>query len=319
MKVLKILVSYVIREEDGISPAKEFLGSLQKFPAGAAATLLVSVKCRNPIFLDQIRGIFEAGVKEFDIDVVRAPDHGFDLGSHYLIAKQNPDVILVFMSASSKAARANWLYLLTLPLIKSHVGAVGCLLSFESIRDSYLEAVRTRIKSKFHLKMSDFDLATARARKIDVSRFQIPLGPLGDWATELLTIVSCYLLRNREPLNYSSSFPAFPNPHLRTTGFAVRADLLLLTFDRYPRYKYEAFQFESGYSSISRRIVNLGYQVLHCDYKGNYEDYDLISKPTSFRVQKGKSLVSDRESRRFHSLSLENQDALNKITFGVRD
>ena len=90
MKVLKILVSYVIREEDGISPAKEFLGSLQKFPAGAAATLLVSVKCRNPIFLDQIRGIFEAGVKEFDIDVVRAPDHGFDLGSHYLIARQNP-------------------------------------------------------------------------------------------------------------------------------------------------------------------------------------------------------------------------------------
>jgi hypothetical protein len=319
MKAPNILVSYVIREEDGTSPAKEFVGSLRKFPAGAEATLLVSVKCQNPIFLDQIRGIFEDGVKEFDINVVHAPDHGFDLGTHYLVARQNPGVILIFMSASSKATCPNWLNLLTLPFIKSHVGAVGCLLSFESIRDSYLELVRTRIKSKFHLKMSDFELATAKARQIDVPKFQISFGPLSSWAAELLTKVTCYLLRNKEPLNYSGSFPAFPNPHLRTTGFAVRADLLLLTFDKYPRYKYEAFQFESGYSSISRRIVNLGYQVLHCDYKGNYEDYDLISKPTSFRVQKGRSLVSDRESRRFHSLSLENQDALNKITFGVRD
>jgi hypothetical protein len=106
---------------------------------------------------------------------------------------------------------------------------------------------------------------------------------------------------------------------LRTTGFAVRADLVLLTFDRYPQYKYEAFQIESGYSSISRRILNMGYQVLHCDYKGRYEDYDQVSKPTSFRVQKGKSIVSDRESRRFHALSPENQVAMNKITFDVRD
>jgi hypothetical protein len=106
---------------------------------------------------------------------------------------------------------------------------------------------------------------------------------------------------------------------LRTTGFAVRADLLLLTFDNYPQYKHEAFQYESGYSSISRRIVNMGFQVLHCDYKGNYEDYDQVFKPNSFRAQKGRSLVSDRESRKFHVLSHENQVALNKITFSVRD
>jgi hypothetical protein len=319
MKALNILVSYVIREEDGASPAKEFVGSLRKFPAGAPATLLVSVKCQKSIFLDQIRGIFEDGVKGFDIDVVHAPNHGFDLGTHYLVARQNPGVILIFMSASSKATCPNWLNLLTLPLIKNHVGAVGCMLSFESIHDSYLEIVRTRIKSKLHLKMSGFELAAAKARGISVSKFQIPFGPLGNWITHLFTKVSCYLLRNRQPLSYSRLFPAFPNPHLRTTGFAVRADLLLVTFDSYPQYKHEAFQYESGYSSISRRIVNLGYQVLHCDYKGIYEDYDQVSKPTSFRVQKGKSIVSDRESRRFHALSPENQVALNKITFGGRD
>lgn len=319
MSALDILISYVIREEDGTAPAKEFFGSLRKYPTGTPATLLVSVKCVNPEFLDQIRKIFEENVKGLKISVARTLDSGFDLGSHYLVARQNPDVILVFMSASSKATCPNWLYMLTFPLTKKYVGAVGCMLSFESIHDSFLEIVSTRIKSKFHLRMSGFELASARARRINVSKFQIPLGPLGDWVTDLLTKVSCYLLRNMEPLNYSRFFPSFPNPHLRTTGFAVRANLLLLTFDRYPQYKHEAFQYESGYSSISRRIVNMGYQVLHCDYVGNYEDYDQVSKPTSFRVQKGRSLVSDRESRRFHSLKPENQVALNKITFGARD
>ena len=319
MSALDILISYVIREEDGTDPAKKFFGSLRKFPTGTPAALQVSVKCGNPKFLDQIRKIFDENVKGLNISVEHMPDSGFDLGSHYLVARQNPDVILIFMSASSQATCPNWLYLLASPFTQSHIGAVGCLLSFESIRDSYLESVRTRIKSKFSLKLTDFELATAIAREMNISKIQMQLGPFGNYAARLLAKLSFYLLRNKEPLNYSGSFPAFPNPHLRTTGFAVRANLLLLTFDRYPQYKHEAFQYESGYSSFSRRIVNLGYRVLHCDYDGNYEDFDQVSKPTSFRVQKGRSLVSDRESRRFHSLEPENQIALNKITFGARD
>jgi hypothetical protein len=319
MNISDAIISYVIHEKDGASLAKEFLASLRKFPAKTPVTLLVSVKCLNPQFLEQIKVIFADGDKGLRITVEQVPDAGFDLGSHYLVARQNPGVILIFMSASSRVAHPDWFQLLIAPFNKIDVGAVGCMISFESIRDSYLELVRTRVKSKLHLKMSDFELATARSREIYVPKFQISLGQFGNFVARLFTKWICHFLRNEEPLNYSMLFPAFPNPHLRTTGFAVRANLLLVAFDRFPRLKYESFHYESGNSNVSRRIFIMGYQVLHCDYKGKYENFDQVSVPTSFRVQKGRSLVSDRESRRYHSLSPDNQVALNRITFDPRD
>ena len=69
MNALDVLISYVIREEDGTAPAKEFFGSLRKYPTGTPATLLVSVKCVNPKFLDQIRKIFKENVKGLKISV----------------------------------------------------------------------------------------------------------------------------------------------------------------------------------------------------------------------------------------------------------
>jgi hypothetical protein len=318
MTSLEVIISYVIREQDGLIPAKEFVESLRKNLPKKPAKLLVSVKCSDPNFLQQIKTIFGDFPKLLQVSVNQVPDSGYDLGSHYLIAKQKPNAVILFMSATTRIAHPNWFNLFINPFKNTQVGVVGCMLSFESIKDSYIELVRTRIKSRLHIQMSEFDLATAKSRNIRVSKIDVLSGTFGNWIANQFTRFFCYFYRNHEPLSYSNRFPSFPNPHLRTTGFAIRASLLLSVFDKFPNEKYEAFEYESGSSSISRRVQVMGFQTLHCDFKGKYESFNLVSNPSSFRVKRAQSLVTDRESRRYQFLDREVQEALTKITFETR-
>ncbi len=318
MLKLKVVISYVIREDDGLDLFNEFMESLRNYPPSKISKLVITVKSVDPEFTVTIKKIAKKKIVNLRILVEPRPDIGFDLGSHYIVGRENPDTIVIFMSASSQVCHSDWFNLLTVPFTSDEVGVVGTMISFESIKDSYLELVQARIKSILKLQMSRHDVSTALVRNISVPNKQINLGKFGNRITALLLKAVCKLMKNRDPLDYALKFPPFPNPHLRTTGYAVRADLLNIVFDSFPQKKHDAFLLESGYSSISRRIALLGYEVLHCDAAGFYEHYDKVLNPSTFRTMNSKSIVSDRESRSFQDLSNEVQSALSQITFNIR-
>jgi len=319
MQKIPVVISYVVRGDDGLNLVAEFYDSLRKFPPSSRVILVVSVKSANSNFTEAVIEIFENKIQNLKVLVESKPDIGFDIGSHYLVGERYPGHVLIFMSASSRFNHPNWLKYLTKPFCQDNVGAVGTMLSLESIKDSYIELVDARLKAKFRFKMSEINTTTCLARGIQIPKKQINVGRVGDWISNRCLNVVCKVLKNRNPLKYASRFPSFPNPHLRTTGFAVRADLMRIVVDKMPKEKYEAYLYESGYSSISRRVALVGFSVLHCDANGNYENYDEVSNPSTFRVKNFKSVVNDREARNFKQLPKEVQLALSRLTFGMRN
>ena len=319
MRKIPVVISYVVREDDGLNLVAEFYDSLRKFPPSSRVILVVSVKNANSNFMKAVIEIFENKIQNLKVLVEQKPDIGFDIGSHYLVGESYPGHVLIFMSASSRFNHPNWLKYLTEPFCQDSVGAVGTMLSLESIKDSYIELVDARLKAKLGFKMSQINTTTCIARGIQIPQKQINIGRIGDWIENRCLNVVCKVLENRNPLKYASRFPSFPNPHLRTTGFAVRADLMRIVVDKMPKEKYEAYLYESGYSSISRRVALVGFSVLHCDANGKYENYDEVSSPSTFRVKNFKSIVNDREARNFKQLPKEVQLALSRLTFGMRN
>jgi hypothetical protein len=107
-------------------------------------------------------------------------------------------------------------------------------------------------------------------------------------------------------------FPRFPNPHLRSNGFEIeRARWLELTTGPVLD-KRRAYMLESGYHSVTRRLLDQGLRVLIVDRAGT--TYDVPSWPASrtFRAghqeglmiadnQTDSYLASPPASRRLHS------------------
>jgi hypothetical protein len=125
-----------------------------------------------------------------------------------------------------------------------------------------------------------------------------------------------YINKNIEPFNFIGSFPDFPNSHLRTTGLAIRRELLLSVIDEIPQKKSDAFRYESGYQSITRRAISLGWRVFVVNQEKKYSEFGVDKISSTFRVRKVASIVTDHESRSFHLLPLRKQRVWSVITHG---
>ncbi|MGE3541421.1 MAG: hypothetical protein AB7N91_28805 [Candidatus Tectimicrobiota bacterium] len=108
-----------------------------------------------------------------------------------------------------------------------------------------------------------------------------------------------------ESLNeIDASFPAFPNPHVRSNAFMLdRATFCRLTRDYIVRTKFDAFAFESGQHSLTRQILARGQEVLLVGRNGR--GYAPQWWPTSgtFRLgTQGNLLIADNQTRNFTAL-----------------
>ena len=125
----------------------------------------------------------------------------------------------------------------------------------------------------------------------------------------------CFIAK-LNPWKSVKNFPEFPNPHIRTTGMAIRRDLYVEILDKVPVSKFDAFNYESGSDSITKRAEGLGYKVGLVQKNGVFVSIQNPKARTTFRFVGGDSLISDHQSRHFHTLSKRHKLILTKITQG---
>jgi hypothetical protein len=279
----------------------------------------IALKESSEIFHNEVKQLVQITQKRIPrIKIIHIPSGGYDIGTHYFIAINSTCQILILMSASSKVNKKNWDKLLLKKFEDPEVGIVGSMYSKESVKTSYLEILDLILKSKLKIKLNQKEQNIAEIRELKFKNHKISIKE-NYFSKKLLNFcrnLIIYAARHKEPFNYIDYFPEFPNPHLRTTGFAIRRELLISVIDEIPEKKSDTFICESGYQSITRRSLSLGWRVLVLGANQKYYDFDDKNINSTFRVQKVDSIVTDNESRSFHRITPRKQRLLSSITHG---
>lgn len=164
---------------------------------------------------------------------------------------------LCFLNTNSVLLDDQWLRRLHAVLERPSVGIVGATGSYQSIYSCHLKALRDGHFS---------------------SRY--------------------YNLRERAYLGLLLyHFPPFPNAHIRTNGFMIRANLMQQVWVRNTRTKFQAMRFESGADSLTNRIVKKGLDVLVVGRDGiGYEPRDWPFSCTFRTNNQSNLLVADKRT-----------------------
>ena len=112
-------------------------------------------------------------------------------------------------------------------------------------------------------------------------------------------------------------FPRFPNPHLRTNGFAIRRRDWLDLVPGSLTGKWGGWKLESGHYSMTRQMLRRGLQVLVVDrYGQSYQPTEWSHSQTFRSGDQSHLLIADNQTRRFAAASRHERVALMQITWG---
>ena len=117
---------------------------------------------------------------------------------------------------------------------------------------------------------------------------------------------------------YKKNFNPFPNPHIRTTGFLIKAnDYLLFMKDRLIISKEDAWKIESGKNSLTNFFKRLNFSifVINSDGKRFSEKYWKISNTYNY-LNQSKSIISDKHIRKYHTLNSSEKIKFQYNTWG---
>ena len=112
-------------------------------------------------------------------------------------------------------------------------------------------------------------------------------------------------------------YPRFPNPHIRTTGFAIgRARLLEMGLDRV-RDKRSAYLRESGRASITRRVREQGLRTVVVGRDGRAYDVDEWPASRTFRSGEQENLlIADKQTRDYERATSRRRRRLCRDSWG---
>lgn len=104
-------------------------------------------------------------------------------------------------------------------------------------------------------------------------------------------------------LNYS--FPQFPNIHIRSSGFMMSREMFcILTRDIPLNSKIDAYHFESGPRSLTRKVLALGKHALLVGRNGRGYSPHLWPHSETFRQgSQDNLLIGDNQTRNYLSLT----------------
>ena len=208
------------------------------------------------------------------------PNEGCDLSTYRAVATTLLCEVCVFLNSFSTLQETNWLQHLVRPLLDdARVGVTGATGSYESLRASFSSIPETK-----HYRF----LSGLRQR--------------------------LYQHRHR---HLWKPFPPFPNPHLRTNGFAIRRrDWLNLTPGPL-NDKCGGWKLESGRASMTRQMLQQGLQVLVVDkYGRTYPPPEWCGSRTFRSGNQSQLLLADNQTRQFATANRQQQEVLTKIAWG---
>ena len=310
----KILISYVFHQKNDFSDFRNFILSLKKYPPPNYIILCITVKGITPLVKNRMKKLLKDLDFKFEINFHQFPDIGYGIGTNYLINQiYSPDVIIL-MTATSEFKHRDWFKYLITPLKDKNIGLVGSMSSFESRNTNFYELAEVLIKNKFRIQLTKIQRQTAISKNVNIKKQLFNFGENDGVIVKLFVYLIFKIFQARLfSLEYRSQihkYPKFPNPHLRTTGLAIKGDVFEKLVQKIPMSKEEEFVLESGYQGISARARRLGYNLIVCTELGEYFDIRDPRACQTFRSTSSKSIIIDKYVRYFDELTMERRAAL---------
>jgi hypothetical protein len=118
--------------------------------------------------------------------------------------------------------------------------------------------------------------------------------------------------------NINSNFPAFPNAHIRSSGFLINRKLFCsITQGIRILDKWDAYRFESGQHSLTNHVLSLGKDVLLVGRNGRgYSKKFWASSDTFRQGSQNNLLISDNQTRNFLNLPWDEKRKFVVKTWG---
>ena len=128
---------------------------------------------------------------------------------------------------------------------------------------------------------------------------------------------SAYSAAPRPLRPFRRDFDRFPNPHIRTNGFAMTRELLLSLDWPAPRRKLQALRLESGRRGISRQVRDRGLQMLLVGRDAVAYPPERWRESATFRSGgQVNQLVADNRTREYDAASPKRRLELEQMTWG---
>ena len=118
--------------------------------------------------------------------------------------------------------------------------------------------------------------------------------------------------------NYRKKFNPFPNPHIRTTGFLIKAiDYLSFMNNKIIKCKEDAWCIESGKNSLTNYLKKQRFKIYVVNSSGDKftEDKWKLSETYNYSDQK-KSVISDKHLRKYLKLNNHKRKIFSINTWG---
>jgi len=328
-------VIYLAWHALGCDVFRQFVESYKRFPAGCEHDLIV-------IFAGfQTREELNNAIAVFrDVPHIRVEfaEVRLDIGYYLETARRVSHEFLCFLNTYAKLATPNWLAHLYKHASRQDVGIVGTTGSYESLFDSmglYQKAiwVSTEASGNRITERTDhylgFILSYNCPNAVVEPAIVPPRSAFARWKARVVQ----YIRESEQDAGFRDHwrkltahgitfadflrFPAFPNPHIRSSGFMVRR-MHLLTFESSQiKTKYDACAFESGVDSLTARVRREGLAALVVTNDG--EGYDVPDWWRSGTFRQGneeKLLLTDNRSREFLHMSPGERITHLRITWG---
>lgn len=120
-----------------------------------------------------------------------------------------------------------------------------------------------------------------------------------------------------ERLTWRRSFPAFPNPHIRTHAFALSSETLAAI--EWPEIdgKKSAWGFENGRRSLYRRVLETGRRAVVVGADGSvWEEAKWPESQTFYSGEQENLLIGDLRTQAFIEAGEDERARLAKLSWG---
>jgi hypothetical protein len=256
---------------------------------------------------------------EIVTETLLVDDRGRDLDVYFAAARQLGRERYCFVNSFSEPLVDGWLAKLETALRAPDAGLAGATGSWASNRSwtlynlhlpsaySHVFPDRREARGVFH--ELDYE---ARARAVGADN--APTGGPSGWQ----------LFRDRlraipQLSEQVTSFSAFPAPHVRTNAFLVRSETLQRLALPAAGSRREAYRLESGRSSLTRQVLDLGLRALVVDRDGVAYDHDRWDRSRTFwQGDQEGLLVADNQTRDYARGALRRRATLSRFAWGRR-
>lgn len=324
-----ICAVHLAREQDGPAPFRNFVESYRAHPAGVRHSLLIIFKGfgERPDLSE-----YELLLKGIPYQPFFLPDEGFDITPYFRAVETFAYNYFCFLNSHSIILDDNWLAKMYEHARGEDVGVVGATGSWQSgysyvlfehgrpsaytefLRDYYRPRLRTRREL---FKLSD-ELRDGIRRK--------PFHRLYYWGlvAPFYRVVNGVrysikdLKEDRTLLNrYSTSFEAFPAPHVRTNAFMIKRELMLGLQHAPIVNKMDAHLFESGKEGMTGQVRRAGLRTLVVGRDGRaYEPDQWHLSETLWQGEQRNLLVSDNQTNDYAHGSPQRRVFLSRVAWG---